>query len=239
MLAIPGFFNFLIPARCLHCRVMVTADYSLCGPCFCQLVFLEGRQCKRCGRPFVDKEGQIGQQICGACILNPPLYQQTRSAILYDQHSKKLILSFKHYDRIDFVQLFAKWLTRAGKDIIPFTDVIIPVPLHWRRLMARQYNQAGLLAAAVSQQSNRPLLLRGLHRKRATLSQGKMTARQRRLNVQRVFVVPKKYDPSIAQKNILLIDDVMTTGATVAACTKALLQAGARSVYVLVLARVG
>ena len=95
------------------------------------------------------------------------------------------------------------------------------------------------MAAAVSQQSNRPLLLRGLHRKRATLSQGKMTARQRRLNVQRVFVVPKKYDPSIAQKNILLIDDVMTTGATVAACTKALLQAGARSVYVLVLARVG
>lgn len=237
MSALGSIFNWVVPARCLYCRVIVTADYSLCGSCFGQLVFLEGRQCRRCGMPFWDQEGKIGQYVCGACILNPPLYQQTRSAILYDQHSKKLLLSFKHYDRIDLVHLFAKWLRGAGKDIMPLVDMIIPVPLHWRRFMIRQYNQAGLLAADMSKHTGYPVLWRGLQRKRATLSQGKMTARQRRLNVQHVFAVAPRYDTLISQKNILLIDDVMTTGSTVTACTKTLLDAGAKAVYVLVVAR--
>jgi len=156
----------------------------------------------------------------------------------YGDFSRRIVLSFKHGDRTDTAPALGRWLVRAGAGLIADADLIAPVPLHWTRLFARRYNQAALLAGVVGGVSGIPVVQDLLVRRRKTPSQGRMGWGQRRRNVQGAFRVSPARRDGFQGRRVLLIDDVLTTGATVTACAKTLLKGGAGAVDVLTLARV-
>lgn len=227
-------FDILIPQRCFLCGTPVPRDGGLCPVCWSRITFLGSPQCLRCGLPF---ELEIGPAtLCGACIADPPGFHRARSVFRYDGASRDLVLGFKHGDRTGRAPLFARWMARAGADLLPGTDVIVPVPLHPLRLFLRRYNQSALLANALSRQTGIRCCPDALIRVRHTPTQGGFGRRGRRANLQ--GVIRARRPDAIAGRNILLIDDVFTTGATVGECARALRAAGAGSVDVLTLARV-
>tara|TARA_A100000171_G_C2124687_1_gene142801 strand:- start:403 stop:1134 length:732 start_codon:yes stop_codon:yes gene_type:complete len=228
--------TFFIPHRCLLCREEVLSAESLCGACWPKLSYISSPQCDCCGFPF-DFEVEQGS-LCAACIQKKPPFTKARSALFYSEASKTLILRFKHGDGTELAPVFAKWLVRAGRDLISESDFIVPVPLHWSRLLKRRYNQAALLGKALSHLSGIPFLPLGLKRYEKTPSQGVLSARQRFKNVKNVFRVSKSYQKKLIGKRVLLVDDVYTSGATVYHASKVLIKAGADAVYVLTVARV-
>lgn len=200
------------------------------------MTFVDGPCCARCGLPF---ELDVGEEaLCGGCIAAPPSFARARSALRYDDASRKLILAFKHGDRLEGVRLFGRWLAQAGAKLTSDADLIAPVPLHRWRLFLRLYNQSAVLARALGEAAGKPVVPDLLSRVRWTPSQAGRNARQRRANVRRAFVVPEARRASVEGARILLIDDVFTTGATVDACAETLLEHGARAIDVLTLARV-
>lgn len=199
-----------------------------------RITFVDGPVCDGCGAPF---EYSIGPGVrCAACQARPRAFDRARTACLYDEHSRDLILQLKHADRTDLAGLFARWLSRSAAELIADCDAIAPVPLHPHRLRARRYNQAAEIARPLARWSKRGYLPEALVRRRATDSQGGKSGRGRRLNVSGAFEVPRP--ARVHGRRILLIDDVMTTGATAEACAKALRKAGAAAVDVAVIARV-
>jgi ComF family protein len=197
--------------------------------------FISTPFCDQCAHPFPFGENIVLK--CGSCLQESPLYQQTRASFKYDAHAKKLVLSFKHGDAIHLTPLLGQWMYKAGTDLFPHTDCIVPVPLHWTRLLKRGYNQAELLAKEISKHTNFPLYNTVLKRSKATASQGHLSAAEREKNVKNAFKIQPKNGMLIRSKNVLLIDDVMASGTTLHYCTKALLKAGARQVNILVLAK--
>lgn len=171
--------------------------------------------------------------MCALCLVEPPPYTRARAALAYDDVSRRLVSCFKYSDQTNLLPTFAPWLVRAARELLP-VDVIMPVPLHRWRLLRRKYNQAGLMAQAVGHDLGIKVELLTLQRQRATRQQVGMKREERLKNVRDAFVVTG----SVSGKTVLLVDDVLTTGATLEACTKALLQAGAAEVRVLTLARV-
>jgi ComF family protein len=149
-----------------------------------------------------------------------------------------MILAFKHADRMELAKPFARWMAQPGRDLLADTDLIVPVPLHWRRLLFRRYNQAALLATALGKLSDKPVLPDLLQRRRATVKQGHLSRLGRQRNVKGAFMLREPARRHIAGKRILLIDDVITTGATIDGCCRILIRAGAASVDVLALAQV-
>jgi len=227
--------DLLLPPQCLSCRQVVAAPGTLCGVCFATLRFLSAPCCAACGIPF---EFDLGgaDALCGACIRARPSYDRARAVFRYDDASRGLILAFKHGDRIDAAPAYARWLARAGHALIADADLIAPVPLHWTRLFHRRYNQSALLTNALARLAGLPAAPDLLRRRRRTPSQGGLGRAERVRNVRGAFAV--RTGRPVAGKRILLIDDVLTTGATVEACATALRKAGAASVDVLTLARV-
>jgi len=208
---------------------------GLNAPAWERIHFLDGAVCDGCGAPF---PYDIGGALCVSCMARPRMVERTRAACLYDEHSRDLILKLKHADRTDLAPLFARWLSRAAAELLEGADAICPVPLHPRRLLARRYNQSAEIArplARLSHVAYRPDLLK---RTRATPTQGGRSGRGRRENVKNAFAVPPREAAWLDGKRVLLIDDVLTTGATTEACAKALLKAGAAAVDLAVVARV-
>lgn len=229
--------DLVFPPQCMACRDSVAEPHALCATCWAKLSFIGGAMCPCCGTPF-DYAGAEGL-VCGACLAMPPKFSRARAALRYDDASRDLILGFKHADRLDYAPAFAKWLARAGAGLLRETDAILPVPLHWRRLLFRRFNQSAELARALGRRAEIPVLPDALIRTRPTPSQGKMpSALARRRNVRRAFAVRESAKPAISGKRLLIVDDVMTTGATVNACARVLAKAGAADVAVVTLARV-
>lgn len=228
----------VLPPLCLGCNEIVAEPGALCAVCWPGFSFIAAPHCARCGVPFAEDLGPGTE--CGACLRRAPRFRRARAALVYDDRSRKLVLPFKHGDRTDMAHACGRWMATAGGELLAEADLIAPVPLHWRRLFARRYNQALLLARAVSRASASkgrlaPDLLR---RSRWTGSQAGLQARERRSNVRRAFELHPRWAGAVEGKTVLLVDDVLTTGATVEACARALQRGGARHVDVLTLARV-
>ncbi len=201
-----------------------------------RIAFLDDPVCDGCGGPFPYDLGAGAR--CAACMAAPRAFARARAACLYDEHSRDLILQLKHADRPDLGRLFALWLARAAAPLIDDCVVVAPVPLHRARLFARRYNQAAEIARPLARLTGLRYRPDVLVRARDTKSQGGKSGRGRRINMKGAFMVPSGRRAQIAGRRVLLIDDVLTTGATVEACAKALLQAGALAVDVAVVARV-
>ncbi len=227
----------VLPPLCISCDSMVGSLHGFCPTCWAGLDFITPPSCACCGLPF-PFEGAGAENLCGACLQERPAFTAARGVLRYAEASKKLILPFKHSDRTDFAPAFARLMGNAGADWLKEIDAILPVPLHGMRLFLRRYNQAALLALELARLSEKPVLLDTLVRTRATISQGKLTRAQRLENLRGAFAVKAKRIDKIKGASLLLVDDVMTTGATVNMATQALLKAGAKEVRVLCLARV-
>lgn len=198
--------------------------------------FLDDPVCDGCGVPFEFHQGEGAR--CAACMARPPAFARARAACLYDEISRDPILKLKHADRTDLAPLFALWLRRAARDLIAEAEVIAPVPLHPGRLLRRRYNQAAEIARSLGGLCGVAYLPDALVRRRATESQGGKSGGGRRRNVAAAFVVPPARARRVEGRRILLIDDVLTTGATAEGCARALLAAGAKCVDLAVVARV-
>ena len=201
-----------------------------------KVAFLEAPVCDGCGLPF-DYDLGPGAR-CAACEARPRAFARARAACLYDEHSRDLILQFKHADRIDLARLFSLWLARAGAELIGQADAVVPVPMHPLRLIRRRYNQAAEMARPLARREGLAYWPGALVRKRAGESQAGKSGSGRKRNVAGAFVCPDRWRAKVAGKRILLIDDVLTTGATAEACARALTKAGAKSVDLVVIARV-
>ena len=228
--------GLLLPRRCLACGATVESDGALCVECWPQIRFLGPPCCACCGLPFDYDQG--AGAVCAGCAARPPVFDRARAVFAYDAASRGPILAFKHADRIDAAPAFVRMMIQAAGDLLADDPLIVPVPLHRSRLLMRRYNQAAVLAGALARQTGLACVPDLLVRRRRTPSQGGLGAAARRRNVQGAFTVREGRDSGLRGRRVLLVDDVMTTGATVEACARPLLRAGALAVDVLTLARV-
>lgn len=235
-----GFLSLLetvLPPRCPATGALVGAQGTLAPDYWKRLHFIHAPLCVCCGNPFAH-DAAVADMLCGRCMAERPVFDAARAALAYDDASSALLLKFKYADKTLLAHSFAAWMAQSGADILATADYLVPVPLHRWRLLKRRYNQANLLAAALSVRTGTRLLPMALRRVRATESQGRKTNAQRADNVRGVFAVRDADVPALHDKHVVLIDDVMTSGATVTACAKILREAGARRVDVLTAARV-
>jgi ComF family protein len=209
---------------------------GLCGACWSKLSFIAPPYCERLGIPF-PFDGGPGLLSMEA-IANPPAYQRARAAVRYDDIARTLVHALKYGDRLDLAPIMGRWMANAGRALVSECDAIVPVPLHWRRQWVRRFNQSALLAEIIAQASGRPVAHGALKRVKATPQQVGLDKSARAQNVQGAFRVPASGKVEVAGRKLVLVDDVLTSGATVDACTRALLRAGAAAVDVLVFARV-
>lgn len=228
--------NAIWPPQCPSCGERVDSQGPLCISCWSQVHFLVEPQCCCCGVPF-EYAQPVGAE-CLRCLTRRPVYRAAKSAMRYDDFSKALILRFKYGDRQDIARILADWMTRAGDNLLRDADLIMPVPLHWSRLFARRFNQSAILGKRIAASRDLVFDPTALRRVRRTPSQGAMKFKQRQRNVRGAFAVQNKAVPNVKDKGIILVDDVLTTGATAENCAKTLLEAGARHVDVLTAARV-
>lgn len=227
----------LLPPRCLTCEATVERQTQLCGACWARIRFVADPMCSCCGLPFAFEAGG-GALLCADCIREPPRYRKARAVMVYDDASREAVLAFKHGDRTDAAPAFGAWLARAGADLLAEADCLVPVPLHPARLFHRRYNQSALLAHATGRVSGKRVLSDALQRTRNTPTQGALSRSARLANVRGAFRMRPRRADSVRDQRIVLVDGVMTTGATVEACAAILAAAGAAHVDVLTLARV-
>ena len=227
--------DIALPTLCVSCHEPVASE-GVCAACWAKLSFIAPPFCVRLGIPFVYDPGPglLSMQ----AIANPPAYQRARAAVRYDDVARTMVHALKYQDRTDLAPTMGRWMARAGQELLGNADALVPVPLHWRRGWSRRYNQSGALAAVIGKSVCVPVIGNTLRRVRPTLQQVGLSKADRTLNVQGAFKVPLEDKSSVQGRRIVLIDDVLTSGATVDACARALLRARAASVDVLVFARV-
>ena len=227
--------DIALPTLCVSCREPVNGD-GVCAECWSKLSFIAQPFCPRLGIPFVYDPGP--ELLSMEAIANPPAYQRARAAVRYDDVARTLVHALKYQDRTDLAPAMGRWMARAGKELLADADALVPVPLHWKRGWSRRYNQSGALARVISRQSGVKVASEALRRVRATEQQIGLSRTQRASNVQGAFKVAADRMADIQGRRVILIDDVLTTGATVDACARALLRAKAAQVDVLTFARV-
>ncbi len=224
----------VLPPQCLACGKVVDTVHALCPDCWAAMSFIAEPMCACCGMPFEFDPGPGA--LCGACLRKPPPFARARA--VFDDASRSLVLGFKHADRTEAAPAFGRWMARAGSGLLADADLIAPVPLHWTRLFWRRYNQAALLAKVLGEVSGVPVVPDLLARRKRTPSLGHMGPPARRRVLAGAFAVRPARKPLMAGKRVLLVDDVLTSGITVAKCARLLTRAGAQAVDVLTLARV-
>jgi len=227
--------DIALPTLCIACREPVDGE-GVCAKCWAKLSFIAKPHCPRLGIPFVYDPGP--DMLSMEAIADPPAYARARAAVRYDEVARTLVHALKYQDRTDLAPIMGRWMARAGGELLKDADMLIPVPLHWRRGWSRRYNQSGALGRVIERQTGVKLRGELLLRVRATEQQVGLSRPQRASNVQGAFEVSPDRRSQIPGRRVVLIDDVLTTGATVDACARALLRAKAAQVDVLVFARV-
>lgn len=230
------FADVALPPLCLGCGRGVSAHAALCGECWAGIDFIERPYCAVTGMPFPYEAGEGA--VSAAAIAYPPSYARARAAMRYSDGAARLVHRFKYSDRMEAAPAFARWLARIGSDILAEADIVAPVPLHKRRLFSRRFNQSAELSRALARETGLSYAPELLTRVRATRPQVGLSGDQRRRNVAGAFRLGPGAEALVRDRHIVLIDDVMTTGATAEACAKVLVRAGAAEVSVLCLARV-
>ena len=227
--------DLLLPPVCIACRARIGSHGLLCGDCFARIDFIAPPICARLGVPLPYDAGEGA--LSAAAIATPPVYDRARAAARYSETMCELIQSFKYRDRQEGLALFARWLNQAGAELLEDADLIVPVPLYPARLWWRRFNQSAMLAQALGGLTGVEVDCFVLRRVKRTASQVGLSADQRRRNVAGAFTVDKTRAGRVRGKKVVVIDDVITTGATAEACARALKRARAARVDVLALAR--
>ncbi|WP_219635879.1 ComF family protein [Ruegeria sp. THAF57] len=229
--------QLIYPPRCLGCGALTESDFALCGPCWSDTPFIGSIVCESCGVPLPgDPDGYRIE--CDDCMKVPRPWRDGRSALLYKGRARALILALKHGDRPELARPAARWMVQSGRDLFRDNMLVAPVPLHWTRLLKRRYNQSALLAHHVGRETGLQvcpdLLVRPV---RTPILDGK-TAAERARTLEDVIVAHPKRRHRMQGRDVLLVDDVMTSGATLSACASVCLASGANHIFVLTLARV-
>jgi ComF family protein len=225
-----------LPPLCPACREPLGQHGGLCAACWARLSFIAPPYCERLGIPFAYDPGP--GILSMEAIADPPAYRKARAAVRYDDVARTLVHSLKYGDRMDLAPTLGGWMASAGRGLLAEADALVPVPLHWRRLWARRFNQSAALATAIARHSGVPLMHDTLTRVKATPQQVGLSRSERERNVQGAFRVPATAKARLAGRRLIVVDDVLTSGATVDACARTLLRAGAAQVDVLTFARV-
>lgn len=233
--------SILYPPRCSGCGGFVQNDFALCATCWGETEFISGVQCNGCGCPLLgaDGGGALDDEVlCDGCLASRPPWTRGRAAVVYGDRGRKLVLALKHGDRTDLARTMSIWMYRAAKELLSEKTLIVPVPLHRSRFLYRKYNQAALLAQGMAKHSGAECCPDALVRMHKTVTlDGK--SHDERINILKTAILPcPKRGSILSGRRIVLVDDVLTSGATLTACTKACYDAGARNVDVVVLARV-
>jgi ComF family protein len=226
--------DLIIPPACLACHEPLAQHDTVCATCWTEISFIRQPLCDRLGLPLPFDTGP--GSISAAAAANPPVYDHARAVAHYSGVMREMILAFKYGDTHNARKLFGRWLTSAGQDLIDECDVIAPVPMHPRRLLARRFNQAAILARELSRTSNRHYQPQLISRTRSTTAQVGLSSAQRRRNLAGAFTIGSRHRRHVEGRNILLVDDVITTGTTLGACAHALRRAGAARVDAVALA---
>lgn len=229
--------RLIYPPRCVSCGEMVARDFALCATCWGQMDFISGLVCDCCGTPLPGEDSGA-PEYCDDCLARPRPWSRGRAALLYREKARKLILAFKHGDRTELARPAAEWMHRAGRPILSPGMVVAPVPLHRLRLVARRFNQSALLSAGIAERAGFAHWPDLLVRTRKTRVQDGMGAEERFANLAGAIAVHPRYRERLRGRVVLLVDDVMTSGATLSTAAEACLAAGAEEVRVLVLGRV-
>ena len=224
----------LFPPQCLLCEAWVAEAGGLCPECWRDTEFLTGVLCDSCAAPLPGLEADIAVH-CDTCLSTPPPWRHARAVMRYSGRGRHLVLALKHSDRTDIAPGAASMMHRAAHDIITTESVFVPVPLHWTRLAKRRYNQAALLAQALAKQTGAQAAVGALHRPKRTRSLGGLNADARARELDAAIVVAQPQ--AVLGRHVVIVDDVLTSGATLRACARTILQAGAAHVDILVLAR--
>ncbi len=235
MKILKNFLEIIFPSHCLACEQIISADSLFCEKCWVKLQFISEPNCTICAYPF---EFQGLSLICGKCLTKKPSFDKAIAIFRYNHLLRKIIGSLKYRDQTFLAQKFARLLLAKSKSELADCDFIVAVPLHLKRLQKRKFNQAVLLAKnLVKLAPTKKFFPDFLVRTKNTKPQIELRKKERENNLKNVFAVNKKYRELVRGKKILLIDDVMTTGATVENCAKTLKKCGARKVVVLTIAR--
>lgn len=232
-----GALHVLFPPRCIACGGGVTSDFGLCADCWRETAFIAGLVCDKCGVPLPGEAD--GQPVfCDDCMTLARPWNRGRAALVYRDTARRLVLALKHGDRLDLVTPLSAWMHRAAVPVLEPGMLLAPVPLHRLRLLKRRYNQSALLSQAVARRAGLDHIPDLLVRTRATPSQEGMGRDARFANLGGALAVNARRVAGLQGRHVLLVDDVMTSGATLAAGADACIGAGAAAVSVLTLARV-
>ena len=228
----------LFPPSCLLCRAVTDAPGKVCPSCWAQITFLDGSGCQYCARPTVTAFAHQGPETCDQCLRHPPLWDRGAAVFLYQGAGRRMVLGLKHGDRQDMVGLLGSWAATAGQELFAEADAIIPIPLHWTRRLKRRGNHAAWLARAIARKIGKPRAFQpsAILRTRKTTSQDGKNRQDRVANLLGAFSAARGYD--LTGQRVVLIDDVLTTGATLNAATLVCREMGAAQVDICVLALV-
>ena len=224
----------IYPPSCTGCGRQTAEPGALCGACWNSIKFISRPYCEIYGTPFSTELGD--GMVSARAIADPPPYARSRAAVAYQGLAMRFVHGLKFQDRQDNAAWMAGWMARAAPELLADADVIVPVPLHWQRMVSRRFNQSALLAQKLALQGGKPFAPLALKRIKPTVTQRGLSAKERDTNMKRAFLVPESRSIEVQGRRVLLIDDVITTGATVSEAAKALLKAGASDVDVLAFA---